>query len=245
LHSYYETLDFTPFDRNEGFPTDAALLKHLKRLSPGSKVLDFGCSTGRILAELGSAYERFGIEINEAAADRARGHGIAIISERDLRDGMTEKFDAIVLSDVFEHLLEPTKTLRLLTSRLATSGKLYIVTALSDTIRQRALIPEHWYFRIPGHLQMLSRDHLIWIAASLGLQMTSLDVMSHYRRDPIRFAKQRLQSLLYEKVKLAPRSVIAAVVRSTPSLNRVGKWTNLPMTDQLRDHAVAVLTNTR
>jgi SAM-dependent methyltransferase len=241
LRAYYGTLDFTPFDGDYGFPTDAALLAHLRRLPLGCRVLDFGCSTGRILAALGPSYDRVGVEISERAAEQARRRGITIIAERDLDDAQARAFEGIILSDVFEHLVEPTATLRRLAGRLAPSGLLFIVTGLADAVHPRVLMAEHWYFRIGAHLQMLSLRHLDWLAGVLGLQLALAEIMSHYKRDAVRLVRQRLQAALYQTTKLASASVMAKIVRDTPGVNRAYCWTNLPSTDQLKDHVVAVL----
>jgi Methyltransferase domain len=154
---------------------------------------------------------------------------------------MAGSFGGIVLSDVFEHLVKPSEVLRRLATCLAPGGRLYMVTGLADAVYPRSLIAEHWYFRIAGHLQMLSRRHLYWLSATFGLEVASVEVMSHYRRDLLRYIRQSAQATLYETVKLAPNSVRAALVRTTPGLKRASSWTNLPATDQRSDHVVAVL----
>ena len=65
--------------------------------------------------------------------------------------------------------------------------------------------------------------------------------MSHYKRLPALRIKQLLQAALYETVKLAPTSAMAAVVRGVPGLKRAGSWRNLPATDQSKDHVVVQL----
>lgn len=240
LDRFYDSLDYAPFDTDYGFPTDKCLLSILRKLPVGSRVLDFGCSTGRILNELGSRYQRFGIEVNEAAAERARQRGITVIPEAALETSLAGKFDAIILSDVFEHLVEPTITLRRLAARLGPGGRLILVTGLADAVNPRALIGEHWYFRIGGHLHMLNRRHLDWLGRTLGLDVASVEVMSHYKRVPVRFAKQWMQRALYRVVQLERASTMAAVVRGFPGLKRAHQWINLPATDQMQDHVVAV-----
>jgi 2-polyprenyl-3-methyl-5-hydroxy-6-metoxy-1,4-benzoquinol methylase len=46
--------------------------------------------------------------VNAAAADLARERGLTIVSEDDLAEDRYGIFDAVVLTDVFEHLVEPT-----------------------------------------------------------------------------------------------------------------------------------------
>jgi SAM-dependent methyltransferase len=241
LRAYYDELEFTAFDGDYGFPTDAALLAHLRRLPLGCRVLDFGCSTGRILGALGPGYDRVGVEISAAAAMQARRRGITIISERDLDDTQERAFDSIILSDVFEHLVEPTVTLRRLAGQLSPGGRLLIVTGLADAVHPRVLIAEHWYFRIGAHLQMLSLRHLDWLACTLGLSVNSVKIVSHYKRHLLRFSKQLIQSALYRTTKLKSTTMMADIIRRTYLLRRASLWTNLPATDQIKDHVVVEL----
>ena len=41
-------------------------------LPQGGRILDVGCASGSLLASLPGGFERFGIEVNAAAADQAR-----------------------------------------------------------------------------------------------------------------------------------------------------------------------------
>lgn len=245
LATYYGELDFAPFDGDYGFPTDKALLARLRRRPVGSRILDFGCSTGRVLRSLGPTFERFGVEINPAAAHEASRFGITILPEERVADGRAGQFDAIVIADVFEHLLDPTATLSMLAERLAPGGELLIVTGLADAVWPRALISEHWYLRIPGHLQMISRAHIDWLADAMGLVSVVVKAMSHYRLQPVRLARQAVQLALYSVLHLSSGSAIASLIGYTPGLRRAAQWTNLPMTDQRSDHVFVAFLKPR
>ena len=242
LSAYYAALDFAPFNLPFEFPTDRALLAQLRKLPEGSRVLDYGCSTGRLLAALGGGYQRFGVEVNAEAARLAAARGVTIVSDAELDAGAMDAFDAVILTDVFEHLAAPTATLQRLARMLRPGGQLLVVSGLADAIAPTALAAEHWYFRISGHLQMLSLKHLHWLAAALGLSVSAAIRMSHYQRNAPRFAKQAAQAWLYRVVKLTPRSPTAALLRRLPVLRRAASWRCLPATDQFSDHVVAVLT---
>lgn len=241
LADYYEALDFAPFEGDYGFPTDAALLKRLRGLPSGARVLDYGCSTGRVLADLGPTYQRFGVEINEAAAQKARSRGITILPDAALDDEGTGLFDAVILADVFEHLLAPTDTLRRLAARLSPGGLLLIVTGLADAVRPRELMAEYWYMRIPGHLQMISKNHIGWLAFTLGLSIGCIDTISHYRAALAQRILQEVKAVLYSAIRLQASSLKAAVITATPGLRRAAHWTNLPATDQNTDHVLVSL----
>jgi hypothetical protein len=104
LSAYYAMLDSAPFEYDGQFPTDRLLLERLAALPERSEVLDFGCSSGRILKSQVARLRCVGVEPNEPAAAVARSRGIAITSETELwRSPQT--FDAILLTDVYEHLI--------------------------------------------------------------------------------------------------------------------------------------------
>ena len=242
LGSYYATLSYQPFNLSIEFPTDAQVRAILRQLPDGSRILDYGCSTGRLIGALDEHFDRCGIEVNQDAANLASTKGIRILAEDAVLSGAHGAFDAIVMTDVFEHLVEPTRLLRALTARLNDGGQLIIVTGLADAIPDRHLMSEHWYFRIYGHLQMLSLRHLEWLSSNLGLDLNRVSRISHYARKHRRFARQRAQLELYRTFRLKPQSQAAMILRRMPLLNRAATWTNMPATDQFADHVVAVLT---
>jgi hypothetical protein len=162
-----------------------------------------------------------------------------MIAESMIKDA--DPFDAIILADVFEHLRQPTMTMRQLANQLRPGGQLFIITGFADAIRPRALIGEHWYFRIGGHLHMLTMHHLKWLERTIGLTVASTEVLSHYKRLRSLRARQLLQAKIYETLKLAPTSAIATVVRSAPVLKRASSWSNLPATSQSKDHILVQL----
>jgi len=245
LTEYYKNLDFESFNLPYTFPTDEKLLSVVRRLSPGSRILDFGCSAGRLLGLLGAEYERFGVEVNTEAAALAKERGLAIITEEDLAEDRCGKFDAIIFTDVFEHLVDPTSVVGLLIKSLKPGGNLLIVTGLADSIKMRDCISEYWYFRLCGHLHMLSRRHLEWLSTKFDLTITEVKQCCHYRRSPVRLAKQIAQSLSYRALRKNPDSHLAKVLQHLPVFNRAKRWTNLPPTHQFRDHVVAILSKNK
>lgn len=236
LASYYAGLDTTAFSVDHQFPTDKHVLARLRELSPGSRVLDYGCNTGRLLGALGPGYDRYGIEVNPDAAAEASRKGISMLSEGSLPE--RGAFDAIVATDVFEHLLQPTSIMGLLASRLKSGGQLVFVTGLADAIADRDWLAEHWYFRVYGHLQMASRRHIAWLCDRLQLECGRSQVCSHYKRSPGTYARQVVQSISYRAFKNARRTSATRALSWIPVIGRGHAWSNLPSTDQFSDHVV-------
>ncbi|MBN1481358.1 methyltransferase domain-containing protein [candidate division KSB1 bacterium] len=107
------------------------ILSHWMPLA-GSAILDFGCGTGGISVELSSAYasvtafdlDERKLEILQKKISK-KEHQIKIVNT--LPDSL-QKFDAIILLDVIEHLLDPVNTLNDLYKRLNPDGIIYLST---------------------------------------------------------------------------------------------------------------------
>jgi SAM-dependent methyltransferase len=239
LANYYAELDFTMFDYEGLFPTDRIVLSEVFNLPIGSRVLDFGCSTGRIGQYLSDRFSCFGIEINEAAAAIARTRGIQILAYSELRQ--TDQFNAILLMDVYEHLVDPIALLEMLVARLKRGGSLIIVTGNADAINNRDWIGEHWYFRAPGHLLMSNEANIRWLAHRFELSLQQIHKCSHYDLPVRERVRQHLQTLAYSCFRKEPEGFRARLLREIPWMNRAANWRNAPALTCVSDHFVAIL----
>lgn len=241
LADYYAVLDSTPFEHEGDFPTDRAVRRMLGKLLPGSRVLDFGCSTGRMLREFSTSLVCVGVEPNAEAASVAERRGIQIISEDQLQDQSVAAFDAIILADVYEHLPRPVELTAMLASRLKPGGWLAIVTGNADAAPYRERLSEFWYFRLPGHLHMLSERHASWLAGHLALELDELHRCSHYDTPAPERVRQGVQSWLYHQFRTAPHHFAASLLRRLPRLRDAEQWPTAPALTYTRDHVVARL----
>ncbi len=241
LDEYYAKLECATYAEGS-FPTDRHLSRLLTRLPEGSTVLDFGCSTGRVLNAHTERLVCYGVEPNAEAARIARAGGTRIVTEADLRAGHVAGFDAIILADVYEHLLEPSRVVDLLAGLLAPGGRLLIVTGNADAIRMRDFIAEFWYFRTPAHLIMASMRHFRWLAARVGIAVEACHLCSHYDTPVSERAVQYARSLSYFLFQTVTVGPVARVLRAIPVLNRAARWANAPALTCTRDHVVAVLS---
>ena len=170
LEKYYSKADFLRYEYKTFFPTERAIIEVLKKLPDGSNILDYGCSTGRILSQVVDRHNCFGIEVNIAASEIAQKKGIKIIQETEIAANNHLQFDAILLSDVFEHLPHPTQTLEKLCSALESKGILLICTGNADAAACQLDIANFWYFRIIEHLCMLGQEYSIFLSNTLNLK---------------------------------------------------------------------------
>ncbi len=98
-----------------------------RHAAPGS-VLDIGCSSGLFLdVARERGYKTFGIELNKAELEIAlrKGH---TVWDTELRDvAASERFDAICMWDVFEHIKDGVDYLRQLALRTRTTNSLVLM----------------------------------------------------------------------------------------------------------------------
>ena len=144
---------------------------------PGGELLDVGCGGGAQLVhmrELG--WRVVGVDPDERAVEMAtRQHGL------DVRRGTLEeqrfpsdRFDAITLSHVIEHVHDPTGLLRECGRLLKRSGRLVVVTPNEASLGHRRL-GESWIgLQPPRHLYLFSCTTLGRLAERAGLSLLTV-----------------------------------------------------------------------
>lgn len=123
-------------------------LELLRELSGGFRdvrsVLDVGCGEGRFLDRAKDAgLETAGVEISERAAAMAQSKGHQIIN-RSIVDAPlpgNQRFDAVTMWDILEHLDSPGLVLKHLATALKPGGHLVVVTPMMGSVYDRFGIP--------------------------------------------------------------------------------------------------------
>jgi 2-polyprenyl-3-methyl-5-hydroxy-6-metoxy-1,4-benzoquinol methylase len=116
----------------------------LNYVGHGRKVLELGCSTGYMSAELQRAgCQVWGVELDENAAESARQFCRQVVVADLARPGWEDEitrqaFDVIMLADVLEHLPDPDEVLHRALQLLAPGGQ--IVISLPNVV--------HWTQRV-------------------------------------------------------------------------------------------------
>jgi SAM-dependent methyltransferase len=236
LDRYYAKFDFRAWEHPGFHPTERAVLEILRAMPPDSAVLDFGCSSGRLLAPLISTHRCYGIELNAAAADEAAKKGITMLEGIDAAE---MRFDAIVLVDVFEHLAHPLGLLTRLSAQLSDRGLLIVVTGNGDAAVCRRDPALFWYFRILQHLCMLTAKHAQFIASRLGLRIAHWIKLGHYDLSArVRFV-QALQNFLFWQFR-KQTFLARGALRFLPGMRGLKAGTIAPTYTCSKDHVVVV-----
>ena len=121
---------FMPPDMVETFEaaTDALVRRHV---TEGGRVLDAGCGTGSLLARL-DGYERVGIDMSEDYINYARGRSrtadldLVAMQIGHATATLLGRFDAVLCTDVLEHVLDEHAVLRILHTMLKPGAVLIV-----------------------------------------------------------------------------------------------------------------------
>ena len=151
----------------------------------GSRVLEFGCSTGymsQVLRDrLGATI--VGVELNAEAAELATVHCDRVLvgdaEELDLEAELgVERYDAILFADVLEHLREPAVLLRRVRALVAEGGVVIAsIPNIAHASVRLALLSGSFRYREQGlldetHLRFFTREGVQDLFESSGYVIT-------------------------------------------------------------------------
>ncbi len=241
LSDYYMQVDFRKWEIPGLFPTEQAVCKLLNALPPRARVLDFGCSTGRLISRLVGRLDCYGFEINTEAAAIASSKGVKIVGAELLSGStMASFFDTVTAIDVFEHLASPTDLIARLISCLRPSGQLLLVTGNADNRAAVDDLANFWYFRTVEHLCMMTRQYAEYVATKLGLELVGWKRMSHYEASVYIKVLQHSQNLAFKVFHRDRSPWIKPLMAKLPHFNKAKNWSVPPPWTVTRDHVLAI-----
>jgi O-antigen biosynthesis protein len=156
----------------------AAALAQL--LLPSGRILDIGCANGHLLRKFGAAYERFGIELNQRAAEECRMNGITVLAsdvlDQNLRRDHEEEFNLALAIAVFEHITDFRGAVEATMALLRTDGLLlFEVPLLSEYDRS-----DPWLRTSLEHIHYPTERSLHHLFETiLGLELIGSRVLIH------------------------------------------------------------------
>ena len=117
------------------------------------RLLDIGCNEGRgLLRYAANGFTVEGMELNECAAASARRLGFTIHSETLDRFHPEQPYDAVILSNVLEHVADPVELLQHISRILKPGGRLY-VSCPNVNSWQKTIFGKHWInWHVPFHI---------------------------------------------------------------------------------------------
>tara|TARA_R100001143_G_C3358323_1_gene133934 strand:+ start:2391 stop:3332 length:942 start_codon:yes stop_codon:yes gene_type:complete len=157
-----------------------------KNLSPGDCVLDIGCATGDFLSSvLEGKFQKYGIEINVDAAQKAKSTGVNILGSNFAEvvhnyEGK-QVFSAITAFDVIEHFPDPLAFLRNCTKLLKPGGRILVSTGNSEALTWRLSGARYWYCTLPEHITFINKNWCNYASQVLELKLEKVYTFAHVR----------------------------------------------------------------
>ena len=156
----------------------------IEEVPAGARVLDVGCASGYLAAELAArGCEVVGVEADPGAAAAARSACAAVVEGDveldDVRAVLHEQkaFGAIVCGDVLEHLRDPGGTLAFLATLLAPGGRAIVsLPNVAHWTGRRALLRGRFPYADHGlfdrtHLRFFTRASARELLEGAGLRL--------------------------------------------------------------------------
>jgi SAM-dependent methyltransferase len=142
--------------------TARVALDRIERYVPKGRLVDLGCWVGFLMAEARErGWQPVGVEPSTFASGYAREQlGLEVVQGGLFEAGLPEhSFQAAVLGDVIEHLVEPRRALARIADLLAPGGVVYM--ALPDAgSRVARRMGARWWSVIPTHVQYFTRNSM-------------------------------------------------------------------------------------
>jgi SAM-dependent methyltransferase/glycosyltransferase involved in cell wall biosynthesis len=149
------------------------IAKELSTLPAGSRILEFGCGSGHILAALAKhlpQHKYYGVEfapsavkcLNEGAAAAGLTNVRAYVGDdkawpKDVsfQEAATGGFDAVILSEVLEHVIEPWTLLQFCEKAVRPGGRVMITVPFGPWEQGTFHVPGRWFER--AHIWLLDQ----------------------------------------------------------------------------------------
>lgn len=148
------------------------------------RVLDVGAGYGFFLEALEKAgYETAGLEISEHAAEQARRRARGPVIRQGAEEPFPfpdDRFAAITLLDVIEHLNDYPTALASCRRCLAPGGKLFVITLNAHSLA-RPLLGRRWsWYQDPTHVHMFTARMLREGLEGAGLTVERMTTESNF-----------------------------------------------------------------
>lgn len=229
IGKYYQSEDYVSHS-NKGNNLVNILYKTVRSYTLGEKVgwlnsyvkkkgrlLDYGCGTGHFLNRAQkNGWDTIGVEPNPQAAEiAAKNNKIKIYNSIELFDN-ENKFDAITLFHVLEHVHDLSFTLKSLLSKLKKRGTLFIAVPNNDSYDAKNY-KENWAaLDVPRHLYHFDQNTMSLLAEEFDLRI--VDAL------PMKFDSYYV-SLLSDKISQNGNNIFKSLINGYKS-NKYAKINN-------------------
>ncbi len=172
--------------------TARRILTRIERQHAPGRLLDLGCWVGFLLAEAGDrGWDGVGVEPSTFASAYARERLGLDVRTTDLFSAELEpeSFDAVVLGDVIEHLIDPDAALDRIAALLAPGGVLAMMLPDAGSPLARRMGAK-WWSVIPTHVQYFTRGSMGTLLGRKGWDL--LDIGTAPKAFTVRYYLERI-----------------------------------------------------
>lgn len=231
------------------YESEREVWHHIKsnlRDAPERTVLDVGCFRGDLLKFLGDEWKPFGVEPSDDARRVAESRGIKIIGrDIDALKNESQRFGAITLIDVIEHLPKPLDALRTLSRLLLPGGKLVIFTGSTDAWSWRFAKLHYWYCAMPEHVAFFRPSWFQWAAPKLDCKVESVRRLAYNPSGLRTRLDESLKNIAYASYhRIEGWPVVSGLVPKLPIVRRVASWEGSWWTSA-RDHILVTMAGSK
>lgn len=214
----------------------------IEEYQQGGSVLDIGCFDGAFLNTLDPAWDRYGIEINEQAAQRASQHDVTILAQdAGALPTLEHCFEAVTAFDLIEHVPDPRHLLEQMASLTVPGGILVVATGNRQAVTWRLLGSRYWYCWLPEHLVFISEAWCKKAAEALELTLLDVQHFSHnFEPTPRLVASEAAKNLLYRFLPPVFHAMRAAGMGDVDTSGHPNLKQAPPMWTTARDHLIAI-----
>lgn len=173
-------------------------IRKIEDLVAGRNIFDIGTATGYFLnlAKI-RGWRTAGVEISDYAAKIARKRGHEVLCGRLPETKIKDKFDAVTMWDVLEHLDDPEKYLKTVNGMLVSDNGWLIVNTVNRDSFWARLLGRRWHLIVPPeHLFYYSPKNLKILLGRAGFEIKEIKKMGK------RFSLSYIFKILYHWQKL-------------------------------------------
>jgi len=148
----------------------------IERIKDKGLILDVGCSTGFFLdIAKENQWQTFGLELGLEEAKVAADKGHDIVTCTVDKTKFKEKFDAITLWDVFEHIPDPHTYLKQLSRILKKDGIIFMQIPNSGALAPRILQEKCNMFDGLEHCNLYNKETIEYVTKKNGFNLESIE----------------------------------------------------------------------
>jgi len=190
--AYSDAADPVSLREEEGqVHTAARALEGIERMAAPARVCDIGCWTGSFLvAARERGWDTVGVEPSKWASARARDRGLDVRTAELVDHRLPPaSYRLVVLSDVLEHLEDPSHAVGVAHELLEPAGLLYVTVPDAGSTLAR-LLGRRWWSVLPMHVQYFTRASLERLVEGRGFAVKTM--ASHAKTFTARYYAERL-----------------------------------------------------